>query len=456
MGNGDLSRPWRVHVRLAWVLFALGSSACVPGSIGSEPGATADASAGADVGERLDARVGGDTGAAVDARAELDATSPLDADPFADAGQSSDAAPFSDAAPSLDAAVGLDATAVADTGVAPPLPAWRVGLPLHTWTAIPGTAGAGGAAIDAWGALAENKATAELYVAAAGGHSDSSDNRVVSIALMNDAPTWRLRHPSSTEVAENVLYYPDGLPTSRHLYHHLHYLPGLDVVLLGGCRYGFGGGTPTGPGMDAFDLATNRWLPRGRLTDITPFEGYVVEIDGGGAAWSAVGLRFDPTTNTWTRPGTGPGLARFPQATAPARNLIFALQYGDGQGYDLNLGVVARRLDTNTGDSEVIGFAPSAALDEFVAAQPTYAGMDYDAAHDRFLFYHGGERGKVYVITPTTSATWSMSVLPTVDLPEPAPASGSGINKRFRYLPTLDGFVLLPQRTSSLYFLRTR
>ncbi len=436
MYNRDLSGAGRV------LLLALWTGACVPsGNIGPQPGTAADART--DVGYRLDADVGRDTDAP-DARADTDATSPPDASAPPDAG------------PSPDAAGAPDANTPADTGVPPALPAWRANLPLHIWTAIPGTEGAGGAAIDAWGALAENKATAELYVAASGGHSDSSDNRVVSIALMDDAPAWRLRHPSSTQVVTDVLYYPDGLPTSRHLYHHIHYLPTLDAVLLGGCRYGYGGGTPTGPGMDAFDLATNAWLPRGRLADITPFEGYVVEIDGAGRAWTAGGLRFDPATNAWSRPGVGPGLARFPHATAPARNLIFALQYGDGQGYDLNLGVVARRLDTTTGNSDVITLAPSAALDEFVAAQPTYAGMDYDAAHDHFLFYHGGERGKVYVITPTTSATWTIGVLPTVDLPEATPSSGSGINKRFRYLPTLDGFVLAPQRTSNLYFLRTR
>jgi hypothetical protein len=208
--------------------------------------------------------------------------------------------------------------------------------------------------------------------------------------------------------------------------------------------------------MDAFDLRANRWLPRGHFADITPFEGYVVEIDGTGAAWTTAGLRFDPASNPWSRPGSGPGLGRFPQAAAPARDLIFSLQFGDGQGYDLGLGVVARRLDTRTGRSEVITFSPSAALDAFVAAQPTYAGMDYDAANDHFLFYHGGERGKVYVITPDTSTTWSMSVLPTVGLPDPTPASGAGVNKRFRALPTLDGFVLLPQRSAELFFLRTR
>ncbi|MFT3712212.1 MAG: hypothetical protein QM817_31595 [Archangium sp.] len=348
----------------------------------------------------------------------------------------------------------VDAGTGTDAGLT--LPQWRVGLPLLEWTEIPNTSGAGGAAIDAWGALAENKATGELYIAASGGHSDSADNRVVSMNLMADAPTWTLRHAASANPMTDVLYYADGLPTARHLYAHLHYLPSINAVLLGGCRYGYGGGTPTGPGMDAFDLTTNQWLPRQTLADITPFNGYVVEIDGAGSAWSTSGNRFVPSTNTWSTPGTGPGLGRFPHATAPARNLIFSLQYGDGQGYDLNLGVVARKLDTTTGNSVEISFTPSTALTEFIAAQPTYAGMDFDAANDRFLFYHGGETGKVYAITPNATNTWSISVLTTTGLPGVTPTSGSGINKRFRYLPTLDGFVLMPRGGSNLYFLRTR
>lgn len=332
-------------------------------------------------------------------------------------------------------------------------PAWRNGLALNQWVEIPGTSGAGGAAIDAWGALAENKATAELFIAASGGHSDSADNRVVSISLMADAPAWVLRRASSTNTQADVLYYPDGLPTSRHLYHHLHYLPSLNVVLLGGCRYGFGGNTPTGPGMDAFSLTTNSWLPRYTFPDITPYNGYVIEVDGAGNAWTQSGNRFVPSTNRWSTPGSGPGLGRFPHATAPSRNLIFSLQYGDGQGYDLNLGVVARRLDTTTGTSVAITFNPSTALTEFMTAQPTYAGMDYDAANDRFLFTHHAERGKVYVVTPNATTTWDLSVLPTTGMP--AVTSGAGINKRFRFLPTLGGFVLLPSRSSNLYFLRT-
>ena len=310
-------------------------------------------------------------------------------------------------------------------GGAATLPAWRRALALNAWAEIPGTSGAAGATVDPWGALAENKATAELYIAASGGHSDGSDNRVVSISLMDDAPTWTVRRASSTNPVADVLYYPDGLPTSRHLYHHLHYLPASNRVLLGGCRFGYGGGTPTGPGMDAFDLTTNQWLPRNTFADITPFNGYVVEIDGAGAAWTTGGLRFVPSTNTWSKPGNGPGLGRFPQATAAARNIVFSLQFGDGQGYDLNLGVVARRLDITTGNSVAISFTASPALTQFMTSQPNYAGMDFDAANDRFLFYHGGETGTVYVITPNATTTWDMSILTTTGMPTATPTSGA-------------------------------
>ncbi|MBL8913195.1 MAG: hypothetical protein JNM17_21040 [Archangium sp.] len=397
----------------------------------------------------------GCTGAVSDLDAGSDAGSVTDAgeliDAGTDAGTSTDAG--TDAGTTRDAGI-WDGGSVRDAGTYIE-PAWHVGIPLNTWTEIPNTSGAGGAHVDAWGALAENKLAAELYIAASGGHSDSADNRVVSMNLLADAPVWVQRHAPSANPVVDVLYYPDGLPTSRHLYAHLHYLPTLDVVLLGGCRYGYGGGTPTGPGMDAFDLTTNEWIPKGTFPDITPFNAYVIEVDGTGAAWSASGNKFDPVTRTWSTPGSGTGLGRFPHATAPARNLIFSLQYGDGQGYDLNLGVVARKLDTTTGNSVAITFNASTALTEFMTAQPTYAGMDFDAANDRFLFYAGEEQGKVYAITPNATTTWDISVLATTGMPAATPSSGSGINKRFRYLPTLGGFVLMPTSTSNLWFLRT-
>jgi hypothetical protein len=85
--------------------------------------------------------------------------------------------------------------------------------------------------------------------------------------------------------------------------------------------------------------------------------------------------------------------------------------------------------------------------------------MDYDIVNDKFLFYHGaGDTKRVYVITPGSGTTWDMSILglgPGTETPDDPPANGSGINGRFRYVPALKGFVMLPRGTANLFFLRT-
>jgi hypothetical protein len=333
-------------------------------------------------------------------------------------------------------------------------PAWLAGQPLNHWFPIPGTAGAGGSAIDAYSSFTVVPSSSELVIAAAGGHNDSADNGVYSIRLDEDAPMWRTRRAGSSMVQPNVLYYADGLPTSRHTYANVHYVASRHAVLLSGCRFGYGGGTPSGPGMDLFDLGTDSWLPRGTFADITPFDSFGIAQDALGNIWTSTGLRFDVAANTWSRPGSGT-LGRFPAACDSQRNVLFSLQFGDGQGFDPQLGVVARRLDASTGAGSAITFAPGAALDQFTAAQPNYAGMDFDPIAGRFLFYHAGETGKVYTIAPNAGTQWDLGVLATTGLPSPGPASGSGVQKRFQYVPALRGFVLLPQRSSTLWFLRT-
>ena len=332
-------------------------------------------------------------------------------------------------------------------------PIWLTGQPLFQWFPIPGSSGAGGSAIDAYSSFTVVPSTSELVIAAAGGHNDSADNGVYSIRLDVDAPGWRTRRAGSTQVQPNVLYYADGLPTSRHTYANVHYIASRNAVLLSGCRFGFGGGTPSGPGMDLFDLSTDQWLPRGTFADITPFDGFGIAQDALGNIWTSSGRKFDVLANAWSRPGTGT-LGRFPAACDSVRNTLFSLQFGDGQGFDPQLGVVARRIDAASGQGSTITFSPGAALDRFIAAQPNYAGMDFDPNSGRFLFYHAGETGTVYAITPNAGTQWDISVLPTTGTPTAGPPSGSGIQKRFLYVPALRGFVLLPQRSSNLWFLR--
>ncbi|MBE5316561.1 MAG: hypothetical protein H4O13_14305 [Xanthomonadales bacterium] len=333
-------------------------------------------------------------------------------------------------------------------------PAWRLQRPLLQWFPIAGTAGAGGSAIDAYCGMALKPSTGELIIAAAGGHSDSADNGVYSLSLFDDAPRWRTRRAGSTQVQPNVLYYADGLPTSRHTYSHIHYVQSRDAVLLSGCRFGYGGGTPSGPGMDLFHLGSDSWLPRFTFADISPFDGFGVVLDAAGNVWTTSGRRFDVLANTWSRPGNGT-LGRFPAALDPRRNQLFSLQFGDGQGYDPQLGVVARVIDAGTGNGGAVSFENNAALAAFIAAAPTYAGMDFDPTLDRFCFYHHGEAGRVYTAAPGTGAAWRMDLLPTSGTPAAGPPSGSGIQRRFLYVPALRGFVLLARAAAELWFLPT-
>lgn len=332
------------------------------------------------------------------------------------------------------------------------LPAWRRNIPLNTWTEITGTT-YGNGAIDAWGGLALKPSNSELITVAPGGHGDSSYNGADSIALSANTPTWVNRYAGSA-ATENVLYYADGTPTSRHHYNNIHYIEAEDSVLLAGCQFGYGGGTPTGPGMDLFSLATNSYKPRYTFPD-APFNGvYGRVLDGAGRVWTNSGDRFDPVSKVWTDvSGTIHPIWRMPVAFDSNRNLIVNFQWGDGFGS--GSGLYAVKIDSSSGSHSNITINSSAAYTAWLAAAPAYAAMDYDADNDRFLFYHGGETGKVYVITPNSGTAWDMSVLSTAGTPASTPASGAGINKRFLYVPNLKGFVLMPKSSANLWFLRT-
>lgn len=79
---------------------------------------------------------------------------------------------------------------------------------MNQWLQINGTSGAAGAFVQ-WGSLVLREDTTELFIAANGGHHDSSDNRVVSIKLTDDQPQWIVRAQPSPQdqVVEDVPYY---------------------------------------------------------------------------------------------------------------------------------------------------------------------------------------------------------------------------------------------------------
>ena len=342
-------------------------------------------------------------------------------------------------------------------------PTWLAGKPLNEWFAISGTAGSGGAFVNAWGALVVREDTSEVFILASGGHGDSFDNRVVSVDLRLNTPTWVLRSAASTNVATNVPYYADGKPTSRHNYDFGQWCPITARYMLFGCRASYGAGYDMQQ-VDGFDPVTNAWDAAGTWPTIPLGFGYSpVRNKSTGEVWTNGMLMWMPGTNTWSAPTTsGPSIGRFPVAYDSLRNLAFSLQWSDGQTYGYGTGLSASKFAFATNTGTAITFNASAAYTQWLAATPAYAGMDYDLVNDKFRFYNGGETGVVYVITPNSGAVWDMSILSqgagtiTPDAtPGVPPANGAGINGRHKYIPALKGFLLLPLTSSTLYFMRT-
>lgn len=336
-----------------------------------------------------------------------------------------------------------------------PPPSWWTAMAVGSWAPIAGTANIpGGLTLDAFSDITLRPSDSSIVVVAAGGHNDGNSNAAASIRLTDNSPTWALRKASTWNgVEKDVTYYADGLPASRHTYHHSHYIASLDAILLAGCRYGWGGTTPAGDGMDLFSLTTNDYLPRYTFPDINPTwstAGFGIVQDGAGNIWTANAYKFTVATKTWSKPGTGT-LLRYPAAYDSIRDRIFALQFNDGEDSG-SAGVVAKELDPSTAVVRSITFSASAAYTQFVADTPSYAGMAFCPLDGKFYFMCRQRVGTFYVVTPNTSSVWDMAVFTPGGTTFPSPILA--VCKRVLWVPALSGFVLHYNNAQPLHFLR--
>lgn len=342
------------------------------------------------------------------------------------------------------------------------LPAYLAGAAVREWVEIPDTSGAGGSAIDAFSGF-EVTPSGLLVIPLAGGHLNSADNRVASLDLMADSPGWTVRIAASSSVQADVRHYSDGRPSSRHTYRNLFYVPSLDRVFSVGCAYAYGAGANYAS-VDALDIGAWAWDAAGTFADVPEGDGSgkIGAAFDGTAIWSNTLRRFNPSTNTWSNPITtrvtgtdAPG----PMCYETARQQLFGINGRTGS-------LVASRTPVAGSEEFAVTINASSALTQFLDDKPWYPGMGYDPENGQFLIYAGqtfdasgnlltNVPGRVFAVTPNDTNVWDMSLLSMTGTPPGAPpADGSGINGRFRYVPALKGFVLLPQASSNLFFFR--
>lgn len=231
--------------------------------------------------------------------------------------------------------------------------------------ALPAALGGYGTRMNAWNGFAFVGKC--VYLAAAGGHADWPGNAVYKIDLSTPAPVWTLQKDSTlaVDVIEASPYYADGKPSSAHLYKTLHGVRGQIIRTMATWVYGVG---TSHNAVDAFDIATNEWLPAGSYPvnpEIT--NGGPVCIDprddflyyaGNTKVW-----KRDPVTGVWTGlasiPNAGSAIASSIAVVDTDRNTIIYMhdQYNIGSAfiYDITANTFTRLVPSGAAVSEMVG-----------------------------------------------------------------------------------------------------
>lgn len=361
-------------------------------------------------------------------------------------------------------------------GRAPAMPDWWLAAPLNTVVEIPGTIhpmvdGSKFPVTDSYSGFSVTD-EGEIITAVVGGHTDGANGEVWSLRTKDNAPAWRKRRNAPDPTPYFQPYFEGGEPAPRHTYWSTFYVPSKRRVFVVGCYSVPGTGNESFPTIDAYNIDTDTWDPPGTYAylSLTGYEGPVdgvysklhgsnqgAMIDADGVVWTvSATMCYDTNTNIVSAGASGDlsGVTRGPWVDSPERGYAFGLCYGDGQGTTVGLGVNAWTRAGSIVTKRT--FNASAALTQFIADVPQYAGMDYDPVHDEYWFYEGrgAKAGRFYVITPNGSNAWDMSIR-TFPGAAIAASPDSGIVSRFRYVPFLRGFIMLPAKDHGLYFIRT-
>jgi hypothetical protein len=305
----------------------------------------------------------------------------------------------------------------------------------------PGGVSGCSAVISAWSGAAADIDNNQLYIWG-GGHDDYHGNEVYAL----DLSTLRMKRLNEPSPASAIVgcddQYADGLPSSRHTYDALAFLPGEKALFaFGGSKAKCGfltndtwtfspanltwtqrkqGGPPAGsPGVMAdFDAASNRVL-----------------LHDGAAFWS-----FDPATNAYLRLRDSVVVDYHMTGRIDPKRQVFVMMGGGqiraisiapGSTYEL------MNWDGATTGCDVLRTSPS-------------PGLTYDPVQNRLVGWAGGDDVYLFDADAKSCAKASFPNGPAAK----GPALGQGTFGRFRYFPKLGVFVVVSDWQSSALSLR--
>jgi hypothetical protein len=306
----------------------------------------------------------------------------------------------------------------------------------------PGGATGCSSVIVAWSGAAADIDNNQLYIWG-GGHNDYHGNEVYALDLVSPRMR-RLNEPSpASAVLDCSDQYADGLPSSRHTYDALTFLPGEKAL------FAFGGSKAKCGSLAndtwTFSPANLTWTPRkqggppsgspGVMADFDAASNRVLLHDSAAAFWS-----FDPATNAYLRLRDNVTVDYHMTGRIDPKRQVFVMMGGGqlraisiaaGSGYDL------MNWDNATTGCDVLRMAPS-------------PGLTYDPAQDRLVGWAGGS--DVYLFDADSKICTKVS-FPGGPGPN-GPATNQGTFGRFRHFPKLGVFVVVSDWQSNAFSLR--
>jgi hypothetical protein len=370
------------------------------------------------------------------------------------------------------------------------LPAWLTSKALLTWIPIPksglgiadspqliadlhaaGLVNADGSPT-IWGQVplianysggALNKATSELLITGGGGAGNWGANNIFGITLSDDAPSWHVAVPSSPT---SLLNYPPDTDTeyihgdgvTHNTGHSLWGPQFLDLKnkfchVTNTSVWYYDAGSYNGVDTVDFSVArTSRtWDPAGT----NPRCPVTANSMGNQYLW----VCKDPATeNIYV--GSGSGI--YKRAIADGSWTLWSSSTGDGAAA-VGLGVILNITHGSYPTAYSINLATGLASSVTLVNMPTFPsgigpramGFDFDPILGAWIMFI--KDGNLYKIAQTDATHYTcsnMGISGTVTMAEDV-GPGSGPYNRFRYVPNLKGFVLLPDGHSQTYFVRT-
>ncbi len=318
-------------------------------------------------------------------------------------------------------------------------------------TSVAATPSPGGAIskIMAWSSAAFDSRR-QVLLLWGGGHGDYAGNEIYAFDIGRQE--WRRLTEPSVADGERGETYADGRPRARHTYDYLEYVPGIDrMVSFGGAAL-YPHGVTASRQLAEFDIETRTWsvgrresVPEvgnmiGTHARVDPRSGDVFVLPSQQSRL----LRYSPSADRWTQ-GHGRTYVRVHSTAAidPGRRFFVVIGSGGGAGrqalkWDLDrLGPATDLRPRTSGDVEIeSAYGP---------------GLDFHSPSGRFVAWAGGT--DVYVLDPSTWRWTRVSPVPGNDV-DPGPPSRTGTYGRFRYVESIDAFILVNAADQNVHLYR--